>query len=86
MDVTSVLSFPLSLRTVRAIFKMADLCGTSVILRKQNSMVYAAILLARKETDIRYFQWFLLRFIDKIEEIIKFLMHVIPNLTSSWRL
>ena len=46
-------------------------------------MVYATISLLRKETDIKYFEWFLLRFIDKIEEMIKFLMHVIPNLTPS---
>ena len=49
----------------------------------KNGTVYAIILLVRKETEIRYFQWFLLRFINKIEEIIRFLMHVIPNLTSS---
>ena len=45
----------------------------------ENSMFYVEILLVRKVTEIGYFQWFLLRFIDKIEEI----MHVIPNLTSS---
>ena len=46
-----------------------------------NSTVYATILLVRKETEIRYFQWFLLSFVDKIEEIIISLMHVILNLT-----
>ena len=49
----------------------------------ENSTVYATISLVRQKTKIRYFQWFVLRFIDKIEEIMKCLMHVIPNLTSS---
>ena len=44
-------------------------------------MVYAAILLMGKETEISYFQQFLLIFIDKIQEIIKCLSDVIPNLT-----
>ena len=44
-------------------------------------MGYAAILLVGKETEIRYFQWVLLTFINKIQEIMKCLSHVIPNLT-----
>ena len=47
----------------------------------ENRMVYAAILLVGKETEISYFQQFLLIFIDKIQEIIKCLSDVIPNLT-----
>ena len=47
----------------------------------ENHMGYATILLVGKETEIRYFQWFLLTFINKIQEIMKCLSHVIPNLT-----
>ena len=47
----------------------------------EKCMVYAAILLVGKETEISYFPQFLLIFIDKIQEIIKCLSDVIPNLT-----
>ena len=59
----------------------SDVFQRILLIFIENHTGYATILLVGKETEIRYFQWFLLTFINKIQEIMKCLSHVIPNLT-----